>query len=240
MEQQVYDVTGMPGEVVPTVGSCYGNGWENLWKHFLELFLIFVVMLAFAIPNIFLSLAETQARGAGYVFLVLLGWVYSILLLNPLQYGVNFACLKAARREAPAVKDLFEVFQNYWAAVLANLLVGIIILVGLVLLIVPGIIFACKLAFVPYLIVERRMEVIQAVKTSWNMTTGHAVTIFLMGLLAIPLAIAGLLVLCVGIIPAILWIGVAFASMYHAVSSRIVEAQPVETFEAAPSPPPVE
>ncbi len=240
MEQQVYDVTGMPGEVDPTVGSCYGNGWSSLWKYFLELFLIFIVMLAFALPNIFFSLGEMHARGAGYAFLVLLGWVYSILLLNPLQYGVNFAFLKAARKEAPAVKDIFEVFQNYWSAVLANLLVAIIVLVGLVLLIVPGIIFACKLAFVPYLIVERKMEVIQAVKTSWNMTTGHAVTIFLMGLLAIPLAIAGLLVLCVGIIPVIMWVGVAFASMYHAVSSRIVASQPVEPFEAAPSPPPVE
>jgi hypothetical protein len=50
------------------------------------------------------------------------------------------------------------------------------------------------------------------------MTRGHAGTIFLMGLLAIPVALLGLICLVVGIIPAAMWIQTAFASMYHAVS----------------------
>ena len=227
MEQQASEVARTPGDVMPTWDSCYGNGWRMLWKYFLEIFLIIIVMIAFSIPSFIFYAGEQFAQGAGYAFLLLLGWAYSILLLYPLQYGVSFACLKAARKEAPAVKDMFEVFQNYWAAVLANLLVSIIVLFGLLLLIVPGIIFACKLAFVPYLIVEKRMDVIAAVKRSWHMTTGHAVTIFLMGCLAILIAIAGLIILCVGIVPAAMWIGVSFASIYHAVSSRLEPAQPV-------------
>ncbi len=49
------------------------------------------------------------------------------------------------------------------------------------------------------------------------MTRGYAVKIFLMGLLAIPIGIAGLICFGVGIIPAIMWIRCAFASMYFAV-----------------------
>lgn len=64
------------------------------------------------------------------------------------------------------------------------------------------------------------MEAIEAVKESWRMTTGHALTVFLIGLVAIPIAIAGLIVLGVGIIPAIMWIELAFASLYHAVASK--------------------
>lgn len=113
---------------------------------------------------------------------------------------------------------MFESFQNYANAVLANVLVYFIVAVGIILLIIPGIVFACKLAFVPYLVVERKMYAIEAVKESWRMTSGHALTVFLIGLLSIPIALAGLLCFVVGIIPAIMWIRLAFASLYHAVS----------------------
>jgi hypothetical protein len=62
------------------------------------------------------------------------------------------------------------------------------------------------------------MEPVEAVKESWRMTKGHANQIFLTGFLAFWVAIAGLLCLGVGIIPAVMWIGCAFASMYYAVS----------------------
>ena len=85
-------------------------------------------------------------------------------------------------------------------------------------MIIPGIIFACKLAFTPYLVVDRKMEVIEAVKESWRMTDGHAWTVFLIGLLAIPICIAGLICFGVGIIVSLMWIRLTFASLYHAVS----------------------
>ncbi|GAI47977.1 unnamed protein product, partial [marine sediment metagenome] len=128
------------------------------------------------------------------------------------------ANLKAARGDKLEIKNMFEAFHNYWNAVLANILVGVIVVIGFVLLIVPGIIFACKLVFTPYLVVDRKMEVIEAVKESWRMTSGHAWKVFGMGLLAILISIAGLICFAVGIIVSIMWIRVAFASLYHAVS----------------------
>jgi len=61
------------------------------------------------------------------------------------------------------------------------------------------------------------MEVIEAIKESWNMTTGHAISIFLIGVLSIPITIAGLLVCCVGVIASSMWIELAFAFIYVAV-----------------------
>lgn len=154
---------------------------------------------------------------------------YMLLLSWPIEYGVSFAYLKAARGDNLRVKDMFYVYQNWLNAVLANLLVAVIVGIGFVLLVVPGIIFACKLAFVPYLVVEREMEAIEAVKESWRMTKGYVLTIFCIGLLAIPIAIVGLLCFGVGIIAAIMWIGLAFASLYHAVtvSKKMSEEVPI-------------
>jgi len=201
----------------PGVLSSYGNGWRQLWKYILELFVIGIIAFFIGLPGIAMS-HGVQEMGCAVVMLMLMSLAYGVFITNPIEYGVYFAYLKAARGDDLKVKDMFAVFQNYWNAVLANVLVGFIIFFGIILLIVPGIIFACRLAFVSYLVVDRKMDVILAVKESWRLTRGHANKVFLMGLLAIPIVIAGLICLIVGIIPAIMWIQAAFASLYHAVS----------------------
>jgi uncharacterized membrane protein len=200
--------------LVPGVGSSYGNGWRQLWKYFLELFLIGIIGFVIGIPGG----VGGWSQGAEVPFLGLFGAVYTILLVWPVNYGVSFSYLKAARGDRLEIKNMFEAFQSYWNAVLAALLVTVIVIFGFILLIVPGIIFACRLAFTPYLVVDRKMEVIEAVKTSWNMTNGHAGKVFLIGLLAVPICIAGLICFGIGIILSIMWISMAFASLYYAVS----------------------
>ncbi|UCF79420.1 MAG: hypothetical protein JSW03_04035 [Candidatus Eiseniibacteriota bacterium] len=203
--------------MVPDVGWSFSNGWQVLWKYFLELLLISIVLFLFSLPTWLSEAAEHVHIGAA-VLLWLFTVIYGVLLLAPIEYGVAFGFLKAARLDRLDVKDIFEVFQNWANAVLANILVAFIVGVGILLLIIPGIVFACKLAFVPYIIVDRKLDAIQAVKESWRMTNGHALTVFLVGLLAIPISLAGLLCFIVGIIPAVMWIRLAFASLYHAVS----------------------
>jgi len=202
--------------LVPGVGSSYGNGWGKLWKYFLELLLIGIIGAIIGIPSGMSGWARDAVGTA--TILGILGFIYSILVIGPTDYGVSFAYLKAARGDKLEIKNMFEAFRNYWNVVLANILVGVIVFIGLIFLIVPGIVFACKLAFTPYLVVDRKMEVIEAVKESWRMTDGHAGTVFLIGLLAIPICIAGLICFGVGIIVSLMWIRLAFASLYQAVS----------------------
>jgi len=218
MSEENVEVSNNSVVWAPRVGSSYSNGWQQLKKYFLELLLITVIGIAIGVPfGLFPEDANTAS--AGTAILGLLGFAYSLLIVQPVDYGVSFASLRAARRDKLEIKDMFEAFKNYVNVVLANLLAGAIIIIGLALLIVPGIIFACKLAFVPYLVVDRKMETIEAVKESWRMTGGYAWKVFLIGLLAIPISIAGLICFGVGIIFAIIWIRLAFASLYHAVSS---------------------
>ena len=221
-QKEVYieEKENVPPESVvlaPGVGSSYKNGWRQLWKYFLELFLIGLIGAVIGVPSGMGGWLGGDAAAAVGI-LGFLGFVYGVLIVNPVDYGVSFAHLKAARGDKLEIKDMFEAFRNYWNAVLANLLVGIIVMIGFVLLIIPGIIFACKLAFTPYLVVDRKMDVIGAVKESWRMTNGHAWKVFLIGLLAIPITIAGLLCFGVGIIVSIMWIRLALASLYHSVS----------------------
>ena len=44
--------------LVPGVWSSYGNGWRQLWKHFLELFLIVIVSFVIGLPPTIANLAQ--------------------------------------------------------------------------------------------------------------------------------------------------------------------------------------
>ncbi len=186
---------------LPGVISSYKNGWNRLWKNFLELFLIWLITFGVGLFNNIIPV------------------LMNVFVEMPIQYGASFAYLKAARGDSLQVKDMFDVFRNYLNAVLAGFLVMIITLIGFVLLIIPGIYFACKLSFTPYLIVDRKMEAIPAIKESWRLTNGHFWKIFLTGLLAIPILIGGAICLGLGIIISFMWIDMAFASLYHSVTT---------------------
>jgi len=215
----------MPTTVIG-VGASYDNGWRQMWKHFWMLLLILIIYWCISwVGSIFGSIFSFIPAAGGDAFVtfmvtsVFFQLAYNILLVFPLAYGLSFAYLKAARDDRLEVKDMFEAFHNYWNAVLNFLLVFLIVVVGFILLVVPGFVFACKLAFTPYLVVDRKMGAIEAIKESWRLTDGHAWKVFLIGLLAIPIAIAGFICFGVGIIIATIWITLAFAYLYHAVSS---------------------
>ena len=203
----------------PAVADCYGLGWETLKKYFPELLLLLFIELLLSVPAGLTSWVFSPFY-PGPTATGILTFLWWAAVLMPVGFGTSWVFLKAVRREAFRVQDIFFAYQQFWNVLLANLLMGLVIGLGFVLLIVPGIIFACKLAFVPYLVMDRRMDAVEAVRTSWQMTSGHAGTIFLMGVTAVFVVIAGLIVFLVGVIPAGIWVSLAFAAMYHAVDSR--------------------
>lgn len=205
----------------------YGYAWNKVWKYFLELLLVSIVSFLLILPTIGLDkdnsylFAENSFRVdlfiisfEGYGAYLLLAIAYMLLFQWPLEYGISFVHLKAVRNEKIKVQNMFESFNNYWNTVFANLLVAVIIGFGIMLLVFPGIFFACKLAFVPYLIVDKKMEAVEAVKSSWQLTKGYGFVIFFTGFFAIFLFLFGLLAFLVGVVVSLIWIRLSFASIY--------------------------
>lgn len=215
----------------PGVGECYSRGLDTLKKNFLELLLVTIVVGVFWT---ILWIAQEASEGEHFISPIygMFSIGYLILILNPIRFGGLYAYLKGTRSEKPSVKDIFVFQKRYVDVVLAALLCGVIVVVGLAFLIVPGIIFACKLAFVPYLVIDRKLDAVSAVKKSWNMTKGHAGTVFLIGLLAIPIALIGLVLLGVGVILSSMWITSAVTYLYYrAASIEEAGAMPVSEEE---------
>ena len=206
----------------PEAIQSYRVGWKVMGTYFVELLVIAIIFALLTGPG-----GGFQYKMDDFEFrwflvpMILFGIAYGVFIAGPISYGAKWAFLKAVRGERVEIKDVFSVFQrNYWNAVIANLVVGVIIALGIIMLIVPGIIFACRLAFVPYLVVDRKMDVMEALRVSWDMTRGYGWNIFLMGILAFFVVIGGLILLFVGVFVSIMWISSAFAAMYHAVELK--------------------
>jgi uncharacterized membrane protein len=201
-----------------TAFGSFGYGWQQLWKYFLHLFLIGVVVWIADIPTWSPVIGVHDMTDAGLVGLNMIATVYLLLVSPVIQYGGHWMYLRFMRDERPNVADLFQGFKlGYLNIVLANLLVVAIVGIGLVLLVVPGIIFACRLSFVPYLVMDKGLDPVGAIEKSWFMTRGHGWRIFGMYLLSILLVACGFMLLFFPGLAALMWSGAAFASLYHAV-----------------------
>ncbi len=201
-------------------GDNYSKGWKVAFTLFIELIVVTLVYAVIQIPT-----NMVQIKGQDFelwmIPLAVIGMAYAVLIAGPIGMSADWVFLKAVRREKIEIKDMFSVFdRNYWNAVLAGLIKGIIVIFGFLMLIVPGVIFACRLAFVNYLIIDEKMEALEALKASWAMTKGHGWTIFGMFWLAVLIVIAGLLCFIFGVLISAMWISAAFAVLYHSVSMK--------------------
>jgi uncharacterized membrane protein len=202
---------------VIAIGGSYGYGWQQMWKHFLYLFLI-AVIVAFANAPMSMIHESEYVGTPGMIALQILAAAYGLLLLPVIKYGGDLLYLRCMRNEKVEIREMFDGFQkNYLNIILANLLTFAIVGLGIVFLIIPGIILGCRLVFVSYLVMDKNLDPVAAVEKSWEMTRGHGWKIFGMGMLAILVFILGLLCLIVGVFFALIWISTAFASMYHAI-----------------------
>ncbi|HRX12443.1 MAG TPA: hypothetical protein P5210_12370 [Draconibacterium sp.] len=218
--------------LVPSAGGSFSFAWRKIFeKAFLPLLLAVIIVGLLNGPG---AGSRWQIHGNEdfpWIFffpVVLFGLAYVFLFLPIIKYGEQYLFLQAMRDNEAEIKTLFEGFKNqYLNIILANLIVTALVMIGFVMLIIPGIIIACRLAFVSYLVMDKNMEAMKAVEKSWQMTKGHGWTIFGMAIISFFLAIGGLLVFFVGIIISIMWIHAAFATFYQSVLNANDDENPI-------------
>ncbi len=119
----------------------------------------------------------------------------------------------------PSFKGLFSKYSNYKIFVnyiIASIATGAIVLVGLILLVVPGIYLAVRLQFYKFLIVDKGdIGPIMALKESWRITDNHAWNLFLFLILIALLNILGVILLGIGLFVTVPISMIAYALLYR-------------------------
>lgn len=206
-------------KVYPTIGGCFQEGWNVLKNHFLILFLAVILAALLDMPMGYKQYLENRGDSfsVGVSFFNLIGFIYYIMIITPFNYGFDWIYLTASRKKEPQFEEILSGFKKYLVVILSHLLVIGIVGFGFVLLIIPGIYLLCKLVFVPYLVMDKNVDPIQAIKLSFYLSKGYFWTIFGMGIMSFFIIILGIICLFVGVFVSIVWIHSAFAVLYNAV-----------------------
>jgi len=205
-------------KVYPTMSACFEAAFSLMKKHFWMLVLVVFVGAAIDSPLWFMRESKPTSDGFQISFQVLdfLQMIYYFAVASVYSYGVAYVFLKAVRKEKFEFEDALLGFKNYSRAVFSNILVVFIVGLGIILLVIPGIFMACRLIFVPYLIMTKKHGIVDSLKVSYYMTKGYFWTIFGMCILSFILILLGLVFLGIGIIVSLVWINAAFAVLYNA------------------------
>jgi uncharacterized membrane protein len=128
----------------------------------------------------------------------LVGHLIGILVSSFFLGGLAEFALKVARGQKPAFNDAFGGGKYFASIFVANLLSQLAIGVGFSLCIVPGFIVAAGLSMYSSIVVDEKLSGVDALKRSWELTTGHKGALVLYILLSILVGAAGALACCVG------------------------------------------
>lgn len=179
------------------VGDAIRFGWETTKANLnLVVVLTLVAALATAIPSGIAEGLNKTAPALAALF-SLAGTVISLIV----GVGVIRISLRLHDGGTATVRDLFAVEGPLlWRYFLASLLYALIVGVGLILLVVPGIIFAVRYVFYGYAVVDRNAAPMDALAQSAAATKGVWGTVSLFGLAVLLLTILGALALGVGLL----------------------------------------
>ena len=108
--------------------------------------------------------------------LIVISYILSILLS---YIWINFVLSLIDKKDLnPFSRQSFPTLKQYWNLFTTMLLVALCVLVGFILLVVPGFYVAGRLVFATYMSVDKNQGGIKNVKEAWNMTKGYGWKLF--------------------------------------------------------------
>ena len=197
-----------------SASGAISSGWQTFKSR--PWFFVAVTVLVGVISGI--TGQFTKTGNGQTIILVGVGFVVTFVISMFVKMGTINVYLKA-QQNAQAVR-----FEDLWAPqravsfILASLLVGVIVVIGLILLIVPGIMWALRYCFVPYLVMDKGLDVTAALSESATITYGHKWQLLGLGCLIALLNILGAVCLLVGLLVTIPVSGLAMVNAYRTLS----------------------
>lgn len=201
-------------------------GWDTFMKR--PWFIIGAVVVAVIFSISFSYQSESAQEMKGMVpFLLPLNLVYAAISVAVEILFLRFLLLAHDSVTTMKYTDVLPA-RPYWKYIGGKIAASIIVIVGFILLIVPGVIASVALLFAPYLIVDRKMWPIEAMKESARITRGHRWKLLGLVLVIAGLNILGVLALFVGLLVTIPVSMLALVHVYRTLEHKASEVVPAK------------
>ena len=189
-----------------SIEELISNSWEKFKHSFI--FWIGITLFAFLI----------SALGNLSVVLTFVSMYFSASI--SLMY-INFM-----RNNQVSINDLVATnLVTFMHFVFVNICCGVAVILGLICFILPGLYLATRLIFAQYLVIDQYKSFDDAIKTSWYITKGHELNIFLFILAMFVLILVGACAFLVGLLVCVPLAGLSSASLYLIFSNHFKKSK---------------
>ncbi len=182
-----------------SIGDIIKKSWDLTLEH-LPL-LVVITLLTFVVTasgRIFESqnrMNEMSSFLTGAVILIVTTIISTIL-----RIGILRILLIITAGGKPHIPDLYRDYPLFFRYFFGSILVGILILIGFVLLIVPGVIVALGLSFYAILMIDQNTGIQESMRKSWDLTKGIRLKLLGLFVLLGLINILGALALGIGLL----------------------------------------
>lgn len=194
-------------------------GWQKMKEHFWLFFFAIIV-----------GVVLTGGGWWGYQWslktdqhwaLIALLWAIAFIVSELIHLGFVNISLRYVDQKNVNLGHLFSIFPQIVQFIIANILYSLLVGIGLILFIVPGIYWAVKYCLFPYFIIDKKSGPIEAFKLSGQATHGAKWDLFAFGIVSIIISWLGLICLVVGLFAALPTIWVASAAIYRRLTREV-------------------
>ncbi|MDD5432791.1 MAG: DUF975 family protein [Candidatus Omnitrophica bacterium] len=203
----------MASESKFSISEAFSFGWKAMKENFV--FFLKALITTGLIQIILNACYEKTIKTffpAGVIF-----YIASVLAGCIFYMGYVTISLKFCDKEEKKFSDIFSSYPLFFNFLFASIVNGIVVFIGLLLLIVPGIILLIRLRYFGYFIVDKSCGPIEALKKSFELTKGSTWNLFVLVLAQIGVVILGFIALFIGLFAAIPTTMVADAFVYRAL-----------------------
>jgi uncharacterized membrane protein len=154
------------------------------------------------------------------------------VLLGPFVLGLHKINLSVVRNRDTEIGDILSGFEQFLPAFLANILIHLGVILGVGLLIVPGLLVGLTYAPTHFFILEHNMGFWDAMESSRKMTWGNKKLWLTLGLLLLGINIAGALCFVVGLVVTVPYSRVLVTLVYEKERERVAREADLAPVEA--------
>lgn len=204
-----------------SIGEAIGFGWKTM-KSNLGFFIALLIIVAIIemVPEVISEITREN-----FPAVALLADLLSFVVQMVIGMGVIKITLRFCDGEKAGFADLFSCLPLFFRYLFAGILYCLIVLAGMILLVVPGIIWGIQYQFFSYFIVDKQTGIIESLKRSSAITKGSRWNLFLFGLLLALINALGMLALLIGLFATVPTTIVATAYVYRKLAAQAEAAQ---------------
>lgn len=201
------------------VGDIVGYGWKKFQEYLGQI--IVAVLIYFVVIGAFSFLGNIISTSIDSIIGSLLFTLVQLVVQAAISIILIRAVLMVVDGKQIDNAALFST-DNLGPYIIGSILVSLGTFVGLILCVIPGVIFMFLSYFWNFFLIDKNMEPVEAIKASIELIRNNVGTVLVWAIVAIVLSVVGIILCCVGYLVAAPVVFIGNAYLYRRLNNEPV------------------